>query len=85
MIPPKYKCPECGWVGTEREMEADCSGEPVADETWSSWICPTCKRWWQLEDYEIVHEHDPVVISLLQRWPGTTKIWMGEKLIWSET
>jgi len=46
----QYKCPECGWVGTESEMEADCMG--IEDEAWSNWICPQCKTWWRLDDYE---------------------------------
>ena len=46
----KYKCPECGWIGTEDEMEADtmCAAD---DETWSNWICPKCKMWQDLNDY----------------------------------
>jgi len=50
MTEKKYKCPECGWIGTEDEMMADFFGEP-ADETWSNWICPECKTWNQLDDY----------------------------------
>ncbi len=48
----KYKC-ECGWVGTEKEMDADYTtgGD---DEMWSNWICPECGMWWDLDDYEEV-------------------------------
>ena len=51
----KYKCPECGWIGTEDEMECDYipgpPGEEYSEEVWSNWICPKCHMWWQLEDY----------------------------------
>jgi len=49
----KYKCPKCNWIGTENEMEGDSiSGCDGGDETWSNWICPECKTWHELEDYE---------------------------------
>ena len=47
----KYKCPSCGWVGAEDEMGADFV-ETEEDEIWSNWICPKCKEWHELEDYE---------------------------------
>lgn len=50
-----YRCPKCGWVGTEDEMDADFIPTDE-DEIWSNWICPECRTWWELEDYEIV-EH----------------------------
>ena len=50
-----YKCPECGWIGTERQMGSDyIAGEDGYDETWSHWICPSCDRWLELDDYEVV-------------------------------
>lgn len=51
----KYKCPKCGWVGTEYQMKANARWDPEhpeMGEEWSTWICPQCKTWWQLEDYE---------------------------------
>ena len=57
---PKYKCPNCGWIGTENEMEADffnfTDEEGDYDEVWSNWICPSCDTWHQLEDYERIDE-----------------------------
>jgi hypothetical protein len=50
----KYKC-ECSWVGTEKEMGADCCMGDY-DEMWSNWICPGCGMWWRLEDYARVAE-----------------------------
>lgn len=50
-----YRCPRCGWVGTEDEMEADYFGEP-SEECWSNWICPECSHWHRLEDYETIKE-----------------------------
>jgi hypothetical protein len=46
----KYRCPECGWVGTEDEMW----GDYISDDFWSKTICPGCEIWWCLDDYEIV-------------------------------
>ena len=50
---PRYKCPECGWHGTEREMEADYAIiDEDGEEVWSNWICPECKMWHNgTEDY----------------------------------
>jgi len=47
--PSLYKCPndDCGWIGREEEMHADCAGE-----MWSNWICPRCGTWYRLEDYK---------------------------------
>jgi hypothetical protein len=48
-----YRCPECGWVGTEDDMLADAMViSDDGDEAWSNWICPQCKEWWRLEDYQ---------------------------------
>jgi len=48
-----YKCPDCAWEGMEDEMKADYSfNEEGGDEAWSSWICPKCGTWYQLEDYQ---------------------------------
>ena len=44
----KYKCQECGWIGTEDEMESD--------DLWDNWVCPKCKWWNVLNDYEIISE-----------------------------
>jgi rubredoxin len=49
----RYKCPDCGWIGTENEMEADYIGG-YEGESWSNWICPQCQTWWRLDDYEVV-------------------------------
>lgn len=49
----RYKCPKCEWIGTEDEMEADYTDYlPPSEECWSNWICPSCKTWHQLDDYE---------------------------------
>lgn len=53
---PQYRCKQCGWIGADDQMLADCAslGE---DEIWSSWICPGCGRWCKgLEDYERLSE-----------------------------
>lgn len=58
----KYKCPDCGWVGTEDEMRTsyeliyddDEDDEIVVEEEWSNWICPHCGMWYTLKDYEEV-------------------------------
>jgi hypothetical protein len=47
----KYKCPECGWIGTEKEMEADYAYDE-GDAFWSNTICPMCHAWHSLDDYE---------------------------------
>lgn len=57
----KYKCPECGWIGVEKDMEADYftmfdEDGNWDDEVWSNWICPGCHMWHQLEDYEKVEQ-----------------------------
>jgi predicted RNA-binding Zn-ribbon protein involved in translation (DUF1610 family) len=53
-----YKCPTCGWIGTEFDMEADWeSVNDCGDETWSNWICPQCGAWWELEDYCLLGKH----------------------------
>jgi len=48
----KYKCPECGWIGTIEEMKADFIHFDDGEEMWSNWICPSCEYWNQPEDYE---------------------------------
>ncbi len=49
-----YKCPTCGWTGTESDMESDESWDAdTEEEHWSFYICPGCKTWCDgLEDYE---------------------------------
>lgn len=49
----KYRCPDprCGWVGTEDDMDAE-----DIDDAWSNWICPRCRGWHQLEDYEPIDQ-----------------------------
>ena len=55
MSDKKYKCPECGWIGTEDEMQSDfLGGDDEMEEIWSDWICPNCGMWNMLESYEIV-------------------------------
>lgn len=50
-----YRC-DCGWEGSEEDMEADNSGD-MFDEVWSNWICPGCGYWHQsIEDYEIIED-----------------------------
>jgi len=48
----KYKC-NCGWIGAESEMGADYYFTEY-DEIWSNWICPSCKEWHSLDDYDIM-------------------------------
>ena len=52
----RYQCPECKWIGTESEMDADHF--PIVDDegnyedvVWSNCICPSCDTWHQLQDY----------------------------------
>ena len=47
-----YEC-ECGWIGAEAEMGADYVFE---GEMESSFICPRCRNWFQLDDYRKVSE-----------------------------
>lgn len=49
----RYQCLNCGWIGTEEEMDADYY-ETGDDECWSNWICPRCHIWYQLKDYKMV-------------------------------
>lgn len=44
MVDQKYKCPDCGWIGTEEEMVADYVYE-VGDAYWETRICPNCRRY----------------------------------------
>jgi hypothetical protein len=44
---------ECGWIGTEKEMDCDFS---IGGETWSNWICPKCRAWERLSNYELLSE-----------------------------
>ena len=55
MTEQRYKCPQCGWIGTTRQMLADAA-EMGDDEFWSNWICPSCGEWWQLENYTLLEE-----------------------------
>ena len=57
----RYQCPECKWIGTENDMDADHF--PIVDDegnyedvVWSNWICPSCDTWHQLQDYLEVEE-----------------------------
>lgn len=57
----KYKCPACGWVGTENDMEGDyltwTDEEGFFDEVWSNWVCPGCEKWHtSLDEYEKVED-----------------------------
>ncbi len=52
----KYKCDECGWIGTEDDMGADATGG--VDENWSNHICGGCGGWYTLEDYTKVEEEN---------------------------
>jgi predicted RNA-binding Zn-ribbon protein involved in translation (DUF1610 family) len=47
----KYKCPECGWIGQTCEMDADAL---CNTDIWSNHICPSCRMWWSLDDYDVV-------------------------------
>lgn len=50
----KYKCPDCGWTGFAHEMLADCLFSDD-EEYWSSWICPGCRYWFELDEYIIIN------------------------------
>ena len=53
----QYRCGECGWIGTEKEMEADYFQIDEDSEAWCNWICPGCEKWyWGLNEY---YKHDP--------------------------
>jgi rubredoxin len=58
----KYKCPNCGWTGDEQEMLLACRQNGVendGDEICSLWICPSCKTWHQLKDYQVIDGDKP--------------------------
>ena len=44
-----YRCPNCAWQGTRYEMESE-----DYDDFYCTTICPKCKRWYELEEYEVV-------------------------------
>lgn len=48
---PLFYHAECGWIGPAEEMDADCA---MGGEAWSNWICPGCRQWLRLEDYDDV-------------------------------
>lgn len=47
-----YRCPRCLYICTEGDMEADAARAGDGDEVWSNSICPACKAWHRLEDWE---------------------------------
>ena len=59
---PKYKCLECGWVGTEDDMESDYYyiedvDGTIEEEVWSNWICPECDIWYfDIDEYQEVED-----------------------------
>ena len=56
-LPLKYKCPKCGHVCMEREMDADAVLGDVEEECWSNHICPKCGTWQiDLEDWDEVKD-----------------------------
>jgi len=50
----KYKCPDCGWTGTEDEMKGDYLTMWPDDEVWTNCICPECEAWHDLDDYIVL-------------------------------
>jgi hypothetical protein len=50
----RYKCPKCGCIGTEEDMEFDCIIGEDGEECCCDWICPECGMWQFLDDYEII-------------------------------
>lgn len=53
----KYKCLNCGWIGTEDQMDCDYTGGLPSEEYWSNWICPGCFRWFSgTYEYEEVND-----------------------------
>jgi rubredoxin len=56
----KYKCPNCDWAGDEKEMLLACRQDEGDDEEICSlWICPACKTWHQLKDYQVIENGVP--------------------------
>lgn len=54
MTAAKFRC-ECGWEGTESQMESDHTGG--VDEMWSNHICPSCRTWWSsVDDYTEIRQ-----------------------------
>ena len=48
---PKYRCPECGWVGPEMEMYSDSLVGDI--DQYSNYVCPACHYWHgSLSDYK---------------------------------
>ena len=69
----QYRC-DCGWIGAKSEMDSDFA--PGPDEMWSNHICPSCKEWQRLDDYERIGEgvsvtnYDPPGIEFTDRASG---------------
>lgn len=58
-LPVKYKCFNCGWIGTEDEMDCDSywiDSPKDPDDIFCNTICPKCHGWYPLEDYEEIKE-----------------------------
>jgi peptide subunit release factor 1 (eRF1) len=48
---PKYRCPDCGHVCTEGEME----GDAIDPDDWTNHVCPACHAWMNcLEEWDRV-------------------------------
>ena len=49
-----YRCPKCGCVCDESSMLSDEEIDKDGEAWWSTHICPNCKTWYDLSDYEKV-------------------------------
>lgn len=53
----KYRCLNCGWIGTIDQMEGDTDCDDEYDAVWGDFCCPNFGCWmWHflLEDWERV-------------------------------
>ena len=50
---PAYRCRECGWTGREDQMQSNSAlSNPDGDEMFCGTICPQCRTWQELDEYD---------------------------------